>query len=84
MGQSQGYPVLIQNILNCVPKTNVAFTDLEGHGGKWKMTLSKHYFGMEYPFKGVNTYAMYLFKFFYINLWSCDNSVFFVNVLYGV
>ncbi len=27
-------PFLIQNILNCVPKTNRAFTGLERHGGK--------------------------------------------------
>ncbi len=27
--------VFIQNILNCVPKTNEAFTGLERHGGKW-------------------------------------------------
>ncbi len=26
--------VLIQNILNCVPKMNEAFTGLEQHGGK--------------------------------------------------
>ncbi len=31
-------PVFIQNILNCVPKTNKAFTGLERHGGKWLMT----------------------------------------------
>ena len=31
-------PVFIQNILNCVPKTNEAFTCLEQHGGKWIMT----------------------------------------------
>ncbi len=30
--------VFIQNILNCVPKTNKAFTGLEQHGGKWVMT----------------------------------------------
>ncbi len=30
--------VLIQNILNCVLKTNEAFTGLERHGGKWLMT----------------------------------------------
>ncbi len=29
---------LIQNILNCVPKTNKTFTCLERHVGKWKMT----------------------------------------------
>ncbi len=27
-------PVFIQNILNCVPKMNKAFTSLERHGGK--------------------------------------------------
>ncbi len=27
----------IQNILNCVPKMNKAFTGSERHGGKWKM-----------------------------------------------
>ncbi len=31
-------PVFIQNILNCVLKTNNAFTGLERHGGKWKTT----------------------------------------------
>ncbi len=30
-------PVFIQNILNCVPKTNKAFTGLERRGGKWFM-----------------------------------------------
>ncbi len=28
----------IKNILNCVPKTNKAFTGLERHEGKWFMT----------------------------------------------
>ncbi len=41
--------VFIQNILNCVPKTNEAFTSLERHGGKWLMT--KFSFWVEYPFK---------------------------------
>ncbi len=31
-------PVFIQNISNCVPKTNEAFTGLELHEGKWLMT----------------------------------------------
>ncbi len=31
-------PVFIQNILNCVPKTNKAFMGLERHVGKWLMT----------------------------------------------
>ncbi len=30
--------VFIQNILNCVLRTNKAFTDLERHGGKGLMT----------------------------------------------
>ncbi len=37
--------VYIQNILNCVPKTNEAFTGLERHGGKWFMTTFS--FGVE-------------------------------------
>ncbi len=37
-GTVTSLPVLIQNILNCVPKTNKAFTGLERHGGKWLMT----------------------------------------------
>ncbi len=32
-------PVLIQNILNRVLKTNKAFTGLEWHGGKRKMII---------------------------------------------
>ncbi len=37
-GTVTSLPVFIQNILNCVPRTNEAFTDLERHGGKWLMT----------------------------------------------
>ncbi len=37
-GTVTSIPVLIQNILNCVPKTNKDFTGLEQHEGKWKMT----------------------------------------------
>ena len=33
-GTVTSLPVFIQNILNCVPKTNEAFTGLERHGGK--------------------------------------------------
>ncbi len=36
-GTVKNLPVFIQNILNCVPKTNKAFTGLERHGGKWLM-----------------------------------------------
>ncbi len=32
-GTVTSLPVFIQNILNCVPKTNKAFTGLERHGG---------------------------------------------------
>ncbi len=32
-GTVTSLPVFIQNILNCVPKTNEAFTGLERHGG---------------------------------------------------
>ncbi len=38
-GTVTSLPVFIQNILNCVLKTNKAFTGLERHGGKWKMTI---------------------------------------------
>ncbi len=37
-GTVTNLPVFIQNILNCVLKTNKAFTGLERHGGKWLMT----------------------------------------------
>ncbi len=33
-GTVTSLPVFIQNILNCVLKTNEAFTGLERHGGK--------------------------------------------------
>ncbi len=36
-GTVTSLPVFNQNILNCVPKMNVAFTGLEQHGGKWLM-----------------------------------------------
>ncbi len=38
-GTVTSLPVFIQNILNCVLKTNKAFTGLERHWGKWKMTI---------------------------------------------
>ncbi len=38
-GTVTGLPVFIYNILNCVPKTNKAFMELERHAGKWIMTL---------------------------------------------
>ncbi len=41
--------VFIQNILNCVLKTNEAFTGLEQHGVSEK--LQPFHFGVEYPFK---------------------------------
>ncbi len=47
-GTVTSLPVLIQNILNCVPKTNEAFTGLESE--KWQ----NDHFGVEYPFKYVN------------------------------
>ncbi len=37
-GTVTNLPFFIQNILNCVPKMNKAFTGLERHGGKWLMT----------------------------------------------
>ncbi len=38
-GTVKSLPVFIQNILNCVLKTNEDFTGLERHGGKWLMTI---------------------------------------------
>ncbi len=40
-GTVTSLPVFIQNILNCVPKKNKAFTGLERHGGKRLMTKIK-------------------------------------------
>ncbi len=37
-GTDTSLPVFIQNIWNCVLKTNEAFTGSERHGGKWKTT----------------------------------------------
>ncbi len=39
-GTVTSLPVFIQNILNCVLKTNEAFTGSERLGGKWLMTKS--------------------------------------------
>ncbi len=36
-GTVPSLPFFIQNILNCVPKKNKAFTGLEQRGGKWLM-----------------------------------------------
>ncbi len=38
-GTDTRFLVFIQNILNCVPKTNKAFTGLDWHGSKWLMTI---------------------------------------------
>ncbi len=42
-GTVTSLPVFIQNILNCVPKTNEAFTGLERHGDKWLMIKFSYY-----------------------------------------
>ncbi len=47
MEQSQASQFSSKNILNCVPKTNEAFTGLERHGGKWLMT--KFFLGESNP-----------------------------------
>ncbi len=41
--------VFIQNILNCVPKTNKAFTGLARHGVSEKRQY--YHLRVEYPFK---------------------------------
>ncbi len=45
-GTVTNLPVFIQNILNCVPKTNEAFMGLERHGGKWLMTTFSFWAGV--------------------------------------
>ncbi len=50
-GTVTSLPVLIQNILNCVPKTNKAFTGLERHGGKWLMTKFSFWGGVKVKVK---------------------------------
>ncbi len=45
-GTVTNLPVYIQNILNCVLKTNKAFTGLERHGGKWLMTKCSFWGGV--------------------------------------
>ncbi len=51
-GTVTNLPVLIQNNLNCVLKTNKAFTSLERHGGGVKKRPNYH-FGVEYPFNAI-------------------------------
>ncbi len=48
-GTVTSLPFFIQNILNCVPKTNKAFMGSEWHEGKWKIKI--FHFGVGYPFK---------------------------------
>ncbi len=45
-GTVTSLPVFIQNILNCVPKMNEAFTGLERHGGKRLMTTFSFWGGV--------------------------------------
>ncbi len=54
-GTVTSLPVFIQNILNCVLKTNKAFTGLEQHGGKLLMTT--FHFRVEYPFMYYSIYC---------------------------
>ncbi len=50
-GTVTSLPVLIQNILNCVPKMNEAFMGLERHGGKWLMTKNKKTTNRHFEYK---------------------------------
>ncbi len=60
-GTVTSLPVFIQNILNCVPKTNEAFTSLERRGGKWLMTI--FFSGRSIPLKGMLLISVcYLYK----------------------
>ncbi len=45
-GTVTSLPVFIQDNLNCVLKTNEAFTDLERHGGEWKITTFSFWGGV--------------------------------------
>ncbi len=45
-GTVTNLPVFIQNILNCVRKTNKAFTGLDQHGDKWLMTTFSFWGGV--------------------------------------
>ncbi len=45
-GTVTNLPVFIQNILNCVLKTNEDFMGLERHGGKWLMTAFSFWGGV--------------------------------------
>ncbi len=54
-GTVTSLPVLIQNILNCVPKTNKAFTGSEQHGGREKWQNNN--FGVGYPFNVFTDFA---------------------------
>ncbi len=45
-GTVTSLPVFIQNILNCVPKTNEAFTGLEQHGVNSLMTTFSFWGGI--------------------------------------
>ncbi len=54
-GTVTSLPVLIQNILNCVSKTNEAFTGLERHGGKWLMTKFSFWGGVKVKVKWYTT-----------------------------
>ncbi len=40
-GKVTSIPVFIQNILNCVPRTNKAFMELERPAGKYEMRVSE-------------------------------------------
>ncbi len=48
VNRTASLPVFIQNILNCVLKTNEALMGLERHGGRWLMTTLN--FVVEWPF----------------------------------
>ncbi len=63
-GTVTSLPVFIQNILNCVLKTNEDFTGSERHGGKWKN--DNFHFGVEYPFKDYCGQLTHIFLIFFI------------------
>ncbi len=66
-GTVTSLPVYIQNILNCVLKTNEAFTGPERHGGKWLMAI--FILGWSIPLRTFERGHFYKFNYYFL-LWT--------------
>ncbi len=55
-GTVTSLPVFIQNILNCVQKTNKTFTGLKRHGGKGLMTKLSFWYPFKWDIKKIGTF----------------------------